>query len=81
MKQNELEEEESFPIRIYPKADLAVLYCPDFAISTAMRNLAAWIRKNHALWLALQAIGYNRYRRCFMPREVELIVEYLGTPY
>ena len=79
MKQNKLEEE-VFPIRIYSKADLAVLYCPDFAISTAMRNLSAWIRKNHALWLALQAVGYNRYRRCYMPREVALIVQYLGAP-
>ena len=45
-----------------------------------MRNLSDWIRKNHILWLALQAIGYNRYRRCYMPREVALIVQYLGAP-
>ena len=79
MEQNKLEEE-NFPIRVFPKADLAVLYSPNCAISTAMRNLSAWIRKNHALWLALQAVGYNRYRRCYMPREVALIVQYLGAP-
>ena len=80
MKEEELEEE-SFPIRIYSKADLAVLYCPDCALCTAMRNLSMWIRKNHALWLALAAVGYNRYRRSYMPCEVALIVEYLGAPW
>lgn len=79
MKQEELDEE-AFPIRIYSKADLAVLYCPDYAMNTAMRNLSVWIRMNKALWSELEFIGYNPYRRSYMPREVGLIVKYLGAP-
>lgn len=70
----------SFPIRLYSKGDLAMLYCPEYAISTAIRNLSVWIKKNEELWAALMEAGYNPYRRCFMPREVALIVKYLGEP-
>lgn len=79
MKQEE-QDEEIFPVRTYSKADLAMLYCPDCAVSTAIRNLSVWIRMNKALWAELEVIGYNRYRRSFMPREVGLIVKYLGAP-
>ena len=33
-----------------------------------------------ALKAELAAVGYNRYRRSFTPREVSLLVKYLGEP-
>lgn len=79
MKKEELEER-VFPIRTYAKAELAMLYCPDYTITTAIRTLSVWLRKNAELWRLLEECGYNRYRHCFLPKEVALIVEYLGVP-
>ncbi|WP_455590665.1 DUF4248 domain-containing protein [Bacteroides sp.] len=38
------------------------------------------MRMNGPLMKELEAIGYNKFRHCFTPREIELIFKYMGEP-
>lgn len=73
-------EEREFPVRVYSKAELAMLYNPTQCVSVALDTLARWMRMNGPLLKELEAVGYNKYRRSFTPREVELIFKYIGEP-
>ncbi len=72
--------EKPFPIRVYSKAELAMLYCPHQCIDRALENFYRWLLLNKPLMAELTAVGYNKYRRTYLPREVELIVKYIGEP-
>lgn len=67
-------------IRTYSKAELAMMYNPTQCITVALQTLARWMKMNDSLMQELQVAGYNKYRRSFTPKEVEIIVRYLGTP-
>ena len=69
-----------FCIRTYSKVELSMLYNPTSCLSNAINLLATWIRMNFPLCEELAAVGYNKYRRNFTPKEVSLIVKYLGEP-
>lgn len=73
-------EEQSFRIRVYSKAELAMLYCPGKCLDNALETLYEWTRLNKTLMDELRAIGYNKYRRSYTPAEVRIIVKYLGEP-
>lgn len=82
-KESAKEKEEDllpFHVRTYTKEELAMLYNPTFCVTNAINTLSAWIRLNKPLKAELAAVGYNRYRRSFTPREVSLLVKYLGEP-
>lgn len=72
---------EKFEIRTYGKSELAMLYFPN-AITTngALSNLNFWIRRNSSLTEALHQCGMPLKSKSFTPREVALIVQYLGAP-
>ncbi len=74
------DEEKAFPIRMYTKAELAMLYCPNQCVKRALDNFYHWMLLNKELMAALEAVGYHKYRRSYLPREVELIVRYMGEP-
>lgn len=74
------DEEKEFPTRVYSKEELAMLYKPDLCITLALQNLSRWIGMNKPLVAKLEEVGYNKYRRSFTPREVQLIFKYLGEP-
>lgn len=80
MKKEEQEEEKTFPIRVYTKVELAMLYNPQQCVSVALQTLYRWIRMNKLLGKELEAVGYNKFRRSYTPAEVRLIVKYLGEP-
>lgn len=70
-----------FVIRAYGKQELAMLYFPNVKDPhVAVNRLTGWIKRCKALSHSLEAIGYNRFAKIFTPREVGLIVEYLGEP-
>ena len=46
----------------------------------AVHRLMSWIHRCSPLLTALQAIGYRKTSRYLSPREVSLIVDYLGEP-
>ena len=73
-------EEPVFSVRSYTKVELAALYSPTQCISVALQTLYRWMRTNRELMEELSAVGYNKYRRGFTPREVTIIVKYLGEP-
>lgn len=63
------------------KKELAYLYFPSATNPhSAVKRLMAWINNCEELHRSLVAIGYVKNRRWFTPREVRLIVEYLGEP-
>lgn len=73
-------EEHTFRPKAYTKAELAMMYNPTQCITVALKTLARWIQSNPALVEELNAVSYNKYRRSFTPKEVAIIVRYLGEP-
>lgn len=72
---------DNFKIRSYSKKELALLYFPTATNShTAVNHLMAWIRRCTPLYESLMKIGYQKNAKYFSPREVKLIIEYLGEP-
>ena len=70
-----------FEIRSYGKSELAMLYFPHAQTTEgALSNLRFWIRKCRDLDQALKACGMARQAKSYTPKEVALIVEYLGEP-
>ena len=73
--------EQTFRICPYTKRELAKLYFP-FTENTksAVANLRNLLKRNEELMEELQNAGYQPYDKCFTPRQVRLIVEFLGEP-
>ncbi len=71
---------DNFVIRAYSKKELALMYFPDSMPGTAVKHLMVTIRRNDMLWDELQAMGYNKRRKTFTPREVRAICDWLGAP-
>ena len=70
-----------FKIQQYGKSELALLYFPNAATASgALSNLNYWIRCNNTLTMALQKCGMPPHSKFFTPKEVSLIIEYLGEP-
>lgn len=71
----------NFKIKAYGKSDLALQYFPDAASAhTAVNHLMSWIRRNPELIDGLVKLGYRKSAKYFTPKEVSMIVEYLGEP-
>lgn len=70
-----------FEIRMYLKADLAQLYCPNHSPILALQNLKRWMRKCTPLMAELAAAGYDKRRHWFLKKEVHIIWKYLGDPF
>ena len=70
-----------FEMRSYGKSELAMLYFPHAQTTEgALSNLRFWIRKCRDLDEALKGCGMARQAKSYTPKEVALIVEYLGEP-
>ena len=71
----------TFKIKSYGKSELAMLYFPNAETpSGALSNLNFWIRGNKQLVQKLHACGMPPKAKSYTPREVALIVHYLGAP-
>ena len=72
---------ETFEIRSYGKSGLAMRYFPKAQTPAgALSNLNFWIRRCTDLSAALRACGMARKAKSYTPKEVALIVYYLGEP-
>lgn len=72
---------DNFKIRSYTKKELALLYFPTASTPhAAVNHLIAWTKRCVGLYESLTEIGYQKNAKYFTPREVRLIVEYLGEP-
>lgn len=77
---NEESEDEKFIIRTYTKVELSMRYSPGDCVSVAENNLSRMIRSTPALASELTAVGYNKFRHSFTPKEVSILVAFLGEP-
>lgn len=70
-----------FEIRTYGKSELALKYFPNcLTAHGALSNLCYWIRRNKQLTAELQKCGMPPCSKTFSPKEVALIIDYLGEP-
>lgn len=72
---------DNFKIRAYGKSELAMLYFPNaLTPNGALSNLNFWIHRNRNLMEALKKCGMPPKSKSFSPKEVALIIDYLGEP-
>lgn len=67
-------------IRFYSKQELAMLYFPEADPRCARKHLRRWIYKCPELVARLADLHLSIYSKVFTPRQVALIIEYLGEP-
>ena len=64
----------------YSMKELAGLYFPASSPRSATTQLRRWINRNNDLTEALAQTGLKKGQRLLTPRQVALILEYLGEP-
>lgn len=69
-----------FPIKSYPKSELALLYFPGSEAHVALNRLNSWIRRCKPLVDALAACHQPRYAKFYSAQAVRHIVHFLGEP-
>lgn len=74
------EDEKRFRIRRYGKAELGLLYAPERSKHSAWEAVKSWIDRCQPLSEALLEAGLTTHTRVLSPRQVELIIQYLGEP-
>ena len=73
--------EPTFRIDPYPKRELARLYFPFTEnADTAVANLRKLMKRNPELMSELAAARYKPHAKVLTPRQVKIIVHYLGEP-
>jgi hypothetical protein len=73
--------ESAFKIRPYTKRDLARMYFPDTASDeSAVTNLRNLMLRNPHLLAELDEALYRSRDKVFTPRQVAILVRYLGEP-
>ena len=66
----------------YPqsKGDLAQLYSKHVCRKSALRLLNSYIHRADGLLAELEKTGYSHHARHFTPRQLALVLAYLGEP-
>ena len=67
-------------IRSYAKQELACMYFPEATPHTAVNRLTRWIRRCRPLRQQIRDCQLSKHAKFFTPKEVALIIEYLGEP-
>ena len=70
----------NFEIRSYGWQELAILYAPDLTPESAAKRLSTWVQINPTLLTTLEASGWRKGQRVLTPRQVGVIVDFLGEP-
>jgi Fic family protein len=73
-------QEKGFILRSYGYAELALLYFPNSTKKSATSQLRRWIRRNGELRNTLAQIGFAERQRILTPRQVEVVVQFVGEP-
>jgi hypothetical protein len=72
--------EKEFVIRSYGYCELAMLYFPNSTKKSASAQLGRWIKSDDKLSDCLKSNGLKTKQRILTPRQVEILVNYLGAP-
>lgn len=67
--------------RSYGFKELAILYFPNIAPSSASIRLKQWIKDDIELLNLLEETNYQLSNRILTPKQKELIVTYFGSPF
>ena len=67
--------------RSYCFKELAILYFPNIAPSSASIRLKQWIKDDIELLNLLEETNYQLSNRILTPKQKELIVTYFGSPF
>lgn len=65
---------------VYTVKELAMRYFPESTPRSATTQLRRWIVRNGNLVEALHEAGYRSMQRIYTPRQVMIILKYLGEP-
>lgn len=70
-----------FEIKTYSKKELALMYFPDTSDPRiAVNHLMSWVKRCTPLMEELMSTGYQKNSKYFSPRQVGIIVNYIGEP-
>ncbi len=69
-----------FKIKCYGVGELACLFLPTLNNRSASNQFRAWIKKNEILKQALVEAGFQNRQKIYTPKQVQIIIEYLGAP-
>jgi hypothetical protein len=72
--------EKGFVLRSYGYGELALLYFPNSTKKSATTQLRRWIRRNGELQRTLNQMGFTERQRILTPRQVEVILQFVGEP-
>lgn len=72
--------EKGFVLRSYGYCELALLYFPNSTKKSATSQLRRWIRRNLELRSTLAQLGFAERQRILTPRQVEVVVRFVGEP-
>jgi hypothetical protein len=72
--------DQPFIYRSYSKQELAQMYNPSLAPSTAMKRFNEWLRHDPKFWKLLQRNGITINTKTYRRSQVRIIVDYLGEP-
>lgn len=72
--------EQPFKIRTYGYGELALLYFPNSTKKSASVQLRRWIVYNVNLTERLKINGFKKGQRVLTPKQVNMIILYLGEP-
>lgn len=67
-------------IRAYSKQELATIYFPDTDPHAATTRLTNWIKRCGPLREAVGRCQIGKHSKFFSPKQVQLIIDYLGDP-
>ncbi|NDV84276.1 DUF4248 domain-containing protein [Bacteroides sp. 51] len=73
--------EDKFVIKAYLKVELARLYNPHMSDEGALRKMRRWINHQPQLKARMDSLQLSPSDRQYTPKQVRLIVEYLGEPF
>jgi hypothetical protein len=72
--------EKEFIIRSYGYGELAMLYFPNSMKRSATVQLRRWIKLNKNLQNSLLDVGFKPGQKLLTPKQVIIIVDFLGNP-
>jgi len=75
-----MEENLKFVVKGYYKADLALMYHPGMSARCAMGKMRRWINRNTELKRKMLEAQVSALNHKYTPKEVAILVEFLGEP-
>lgn len=73
-------QEEKFKVRAFGYGELAQLYFPQISKHSATIQFRRWILLNEKLHEELSASGHKRWQKILTPKQVEIIIHFIGEP-